>query len=95
MTNNCLFEKLIAGTKVVKMSGKTSCPIFTNAEINSLLGVTNSSNANTAVLFSNGDANATSAHFSSSYQSGTWYAVFDRQVTATQIRANYLIVKFA
>lgn len=93
--NNCLFEKLIAGTKVVKMSGKTSCPIFTNAEINSLLGVTNSSNANTAVLFSNGDANATSAHFSSSYQSGTWYAVFDRQVTATQIRANYLIVKFA
>ena len=93
--NNCLFEKLIAGTKVVKMSGKTSCPIFTNAEINSLLGVTNSSNANTAVLFSNGDANATSAHFSSSYQSGTWYAVFDRQVTATRIRANYLIVKFA
>lgn len=93
--NNCLFEKLIAGTKVVKMSGKTSCPIFTNAEINSLLGITNSSNANTAVLFSNGDANATSAHFSSSYQSGTWYAVFDRQVTATQIRANYLIVKFA
>ena len=93
--NNCLFQKLIAGTKVVKMSGKTSCPIFTNAEINSLLGVTNSSNANTTVLFSNGDANATSAHFSSSYQSGTWYAVFDRQVTATQIRANYLIVKFA
>ncbi|BDZ76988.1 hypothetical protein Lac1_11710 [Claveliimonas bilis] len=77
------------------MSGKTSCPIFTNAEINSLLGVTNSSNANTAVLFSNGDANATDAHFSSSYQSGTWYAVFDRQVTATHIRANYVIVKFA
>lgn len=93
--NNCLFQKLIAGTKVVKMSGKTSCPIFTNAEINSLLGVTNSSNANTAVLFSNGDANATDAHFSSSYQSGTWYAVFDRQVTATHIRANYVIVKFA
>lgn len=50
------FSGIVAGTRVVK-AGKagTSRQIFSNSEINSLLGVTDSSNSNTAVFVSNGD----------------------------------------
>ena len=46
------------GSKVVTASAITSIQVFTNSEINKMLGVTNSSNANTVVLFANGDAEA-------------------------------------
>lgn len=87
-------RRMTAGTKVVK-AGKagTSRQIFSNSEINSLLGVTNSSNSNTAVFVSNGDGAATSVHFEGvTYLNDAWNAVFNANVGSGLIRVNYLIV---
>ena len=87
-------HRMTAGTKVVK-AGKTgtSRQIFSNSEINSLLGVTNSSNSNTAVFVSNGDGAATSVHFEGvTYLNDAWNAVFNANVGSGLIRVNYLIV---
>lgn len=56
-------HRMTAGTKVLT-AGKTgtSRQLFSNSEINSLLGVSNSSNGNTAVMVSNGDGAATGVH---------------------------------
>mgnify|MGYP000464843328 CR=1 FL=1 len=54
----------------------TSIQVFTNSEIIKCYGVTITSNANTVVLFANGDAEAQKAHVEgSSYLKGIWYAV--------------------
>ena len=87
-------HRMSAGTRVVK-AGKTSTSrqIFSNSEINSLLGVTDSSNSNTAVFVSNGDGAATSVHFEGvTYLNDTWNAVFNANVGSGPIRVNYLIV---
>lgn len=87
-------HRMSAGTRVVK-AGKTgtSRQIFSNSEINSLLGVTDSSNSNTAVFVSNGDGAATSVHFEGvTYLNGAWNAVFNANVGSGPIRVNYLIV---
>lgn len=87
-------HRMSAGTRVVK-AGKTgtSRQIFSNSEINSLLGVTDSSNSNTAVFVSNGDGAATSVHFEGvTYLNDTWNAVFNANVGSGPIRVNYLIV---
>ena len=87
-------HRMSAGTRVVK-AGKTgtSRQIFSNSEINSLLGVTDSSNSNTAVFVSNGDGAATSVHFEGvTYLNDAWNAVFDAKVGSGPIRVNYLIV---
>lgn len=87
-------HRMSAGTRVVK-AGKTgtSRQIFSNSEINSLLGVTNSSNSNTAVFVSNGDGAATSVHFEGvTYLNDAWNAVFNANVGSGPIRVNYLIV---
>ena len=87
-------HRMTAGTRVVK-AGKTgtSRQIFSNSEINSLLGVTNSSNSNTAVFVSNGDGAATSVHFEGvTYLNDAWNAVFNANVGSGLIRVNYLIV---
>lgn len=87
-------RRMTAGTKVVKAEKTgTSRQIFSNSEINSLLGVTNSSNSNTAVFVSNGDGAATSIHFEGvTYLNDAWNAVFNANVGSGQIRVNYLIV---
>lgn len=87
-------HRMSAGTRVVK-AGKTgtSRQIFSNSEINSLLGVTDSSNSNTAVFVSNGDGAATSVHFEGvTYLNDAWNAVFNANIGSGPIRVNYLIV---
>lgn len=86
--------KMKCGSKVVTGAG-TSIQVFTNSEINKELGVTNSSNANTTVLFANGDASAQTAHVEgSSYLKGAWYAVLNRDNSASSFRINYAILYF-
>lgn len=87
-------HRMSAGTRVVK-AGKTgtSRQIFSNSEINSLLGVTDSSNSNTAVFVSNGDGAATNVHFEGvTYLNDAWNAVFNANIGSGPIRVNYLIV---
>ena len=87
-------HRMSAGTRVVK-AGKngTSRQIFSNSEINSLLGVTDSSNSNTAVFVSNGDGAATYVHFEGvTYLNDAWNAVFNANIGSGPIRVNYLIV---
>ena len=86
-------HRMTAGTKVVK-AGKTgtSRQLFSNSEINSLLGVSNSSNGNTAIAVSNGDGAATSVHVEGcTYQNGAWHAVFNTNIGSVSIRINYII----
>ena len=86
-------HRMTAGTKVLT-AGKTgtSRQLFSNSEINSLLGVSNSSNGNTAVMVSNGDGAATGVHVEGcTYQNGAWYAVFNTNIGSVPIRINYII----
>lgn len=86
-------HRMTTGTRVLT-AGKTgtSRQLFSNSEINSLLGVSNSSNGNTAVMVSNGDGAATGVHVEGcTYQNGAWYAVFNTNIGSVPIRINYII----
>ena len=86
-------HRMTAGTKVLS-AGKTgtSRQLFSNSEINSLLGVSNSSNGNTAVMVSNGDGAATGVHVEGcTYQNGAWHTVFNTNIGSVPIRINYII----
>lgn len=86
-------HRMTAGTKVLT-AGKTgtSRQLFSNSEINSLLGVSNSSNGNTAVMVSNGDGAATGVHVEGcTYQNGAWHTVFNTNIGSVPIRINYII----
>ena len=86
-------HRMTAGTKVLT-AGKTgtSRQLFSDSEINSLLGVSNSSNGNTAVMVSNGDGAATSVHVEGcTYQNRAWHAVFNTNIGSVPIRINYII----
>ena len=81
-----------AGTKIVSATGNTSTAVFTNAQLNTLLGVTDSTNANTVVLASNGDGGAQAAHAEGcTYQNNTWYVTHDRATSTGNMRINYLV----
>ena len=89
-------HRMTAGTKVLT-AGKTgtSRQLFSNSEINSLLGVSNSSNGNTAVMVSNGDGAATGVHVEGcTYQKEAWHAVFNTNIGSVPIRINYVIFYF-
>ena len=87
--------KMIAGSKVVNAKASTSVQVFTNSEINKALGVTNSSNANTVVLMTNGDALAQKVHVEgSTYLNSAWHATFNQDASAGSIRINYVIFYF-
>ncbi len=84
--------KMIAGSKVVNAKASTSVQVFTNSEINKALGVTNSSNANTVVLMTNGDGLAQKVHVEgSTYLNSAWHATFNQDASAGSIRINYII----
>jgi phage minor structural protein len=86
-------HRMTAGTKVLT-AGKTgtSRQLFSDSEINSLLGVSNSSNGNTAVMVSNGDGAATSVHVEGcTYQNRAWHAVFNTNIGSVPIRINFII----
>lgn len=86
-------HRMTAGTKVLTAGNTgTSRQLFSNSEINSLLGVSNSSNRNTAVMVSNGDGAATGVHVEGcTYQNGAWHAVFNTNIGSVPIRINYII----
>lgn len=87
--------KMIGGSKVVKAKASTSVQVFTNSEINKALGVTNSSNENTAVLMANGDGLAQRVHVEgSTYLDNAWHATFNQNASAGSIRINYVIFYF-
>ena len=86
-------QRMTAGTKVLT-AGKTgtSRQLFSNSEINSLLGVSNSSNRNTAIAVSNGDGAAAGVHVEGcTYQNGAWHVVFNTNIGSIPIRINYII----
>lgn len=87
--------KMIGGSKVVTAKAGTSVRVFTNSEINKALGVTNSSNANTVVLMTNGDGLAQKVHVEgSTYLDSAWHATFNQNASAGSIRINYVIFYF-
>lgn len=86
---------MIGGSKVVTAKASTSIQAFSNSDINAMLGVTNSSNTNTIVLFANGDSSVQSAHVEgSSYSKGIWYAKLNQNAYAGSFRINYAIFYF-
>ena len=86
---------MIGGSNVINAKASTSVQVFTNSEINAMLGVTNSSNTNTIVLFANGDSSVQSAHVEgSSYSKGIWHAVLNQNAYAGSFRINYAIFYF-
>lgn len=87
--------KMKCGSKVVTAKVGTSVQVFTDSDINKELGVTNSSNTNTIVLFANGDSSVQSAHVEgSSYSKGIWRAVLNQNAYAGSFRMNYAIFYF-
>ncbi len=87
--------KMKCGSKVVTAKVATSIQVFSNSDINAMLGVTNSSNTNTIVLFANGDSSVQSAHVEgSSHSKGIWYAVLNQNAYAGSFRINYAIFYF-
>lgn len=86
-------KRMYGGSKVLT-AGKTgtSRQLFSSSEINSLLGVRNSSNGNTAVMVSNGDGDASGVHVEGcTYQNGAWHVVFNTNIGSVPIRINYII----
>ena len=85
--------KMYAGTIVkTAKANTTATAIFTDGDVAKLLGVEKSSNNNTTVLFSNGDGAPQTVHVEgSTWQSQTWYAVYNKGVNAGSIRLNYAI----
>ena len=87
--------KMIGGSKVVNAKASTSVQVLSNSEINNALGVTNSSNANTVVLMTNGDGLAQKVHVEgSTYLDGAWHATFNQNASSGSIRINYVIFYF-
>ena len=87
--------KMIGGSKVVTAKASTSVQVLSNSEINNALGVTNSSNANTVVLMTNGDGLAQKVHVEgSTYLDGAWHATFNQNASSGSIRINYAIFYF-
>ena len=96
-TVNRNINRMTAGTKVVQISSNdgTSVAVLTNAELNGLLDVDDSSNSNTTVSFSNGDGSAQTVHVQgATYLGGVWYATLASGAKAGVIRINYMAMYF-
>ena len=85
--------RMRGGTQVVTFSNNgTGSKLFTDSQVNSWFGVTNSNATNTAVFASNGDGTACSAHVDGATHRGSeWYAVLGSSFTGSA-RINYMIV---
>ncbi len=96
---NVLTQKMNArcitkcGTIVVKIpTNSNSVKVFSDTDINNLLGITGASNANTTVSFANGDGQMTLHLDGATYLNGSWYATFNGLTTEeTMCRVNYII----
>ena len=92
--------RIRAGSKVVTVTGAQATVVFTQAQVNEILGTTGCTGSNTVVYVSNGDYGAQSHYISACIYNGsnkTWcmYSVMNGAFTAGNFRATYLIVKFA
>lgn len=73
-----------------------SIAVFTDDDVNKMFGTSGSTNANTTVVFSDADSNATqSIHLDgTSYLSNKWYATYSKGFSgSTTVRINYIIVR--
>lgn len=91
--------RFYAFSQTAKTSGanSTSVALFNDSQVNSLLGVSDSNAANTAVFISNGDGKASGVHFTgATHQSPTWYATFQTGIatSGSTVRVNGMIVYF-
>lgn len=77
-------------------NNSNSVKIFSNSDINTLLGINDSSYANTSVSFVNGDGNAINLHLDgATYLNDGWYATFNGTISkSTDCRVNYIIMYF-
>lgn len=90
-------QMFFAGSRVCNISLKdnTSVSVISNSDINKVLGISDASNANVAVSFSNGDGGAQKVHVQgATYENGTWYATLASGAKAGSIRINYIIAYF-
>ena len=88
-----------AGTIIKTVAGgNNSASVFTNAEINKMFGVSDATNLNTVVIFTEGDAAARTSggHMdSTAYLNETWYATYAELFSGTaKVRINYTIIYF-
>lgn len=87
-------QKIAAGSKVLDFANSASCQIFTDGEMDDETGVEGCSNANTALLVSNGDWSAQStATYNAFYANNAWH-VHIGQLKTGQVRVNYLLIRF-
>ena len=92
------YIKIAAGTKVFTPSVAKYVQVFTNAQLNTLLGATNCSASNTVVYAMNGDFNAMGKYFSGCVNQGNnWFIQTNdsTNVNASPTRINYIVIKFA
>lgn len=84
-------SKMYAGTMTLS-AGNNSARFLYSSEINTALGITNSTNLNTAVFVANGDGKLMDAHMEgATYLDGAWWALFDKFVSGT-VRLNYFVI---
>lgn len=83
-----------AQTSVLYINNGDSVALVNTSSLNTIFGVSNCSNANTAVFISNGDANACVAHVEGcNFLNNTWFACISYNTTCN-IRVNWLAVYF-
>ena len=90
-------QMFFAGSRVcnISLTDNTSVSVISNSDINKVLGISDASNANVAVSFSNGDGGAQKVHVQgATYENGTWYATLASGAKAGPIRINYIITYF-
>lgn len=90
-------QMFFAGSRVCNISpnDNTSVSVISNSDINKVLGISDASNANVAVSFSNGDGGIQKVHVQgATYENGTWYATLASGAKAGSIRINYIITYF-
>ena len=88
-----------AGTIIKTVAGgNNSASVFTNTEINKMFGVSDATNLNTVVIFTEGDAAARTSggHMDgTAYLNGAWYATYAELFSGTaKVRINYTIIYF-
>lgn len=90
-------QMFFAGSRVcnISLEDNTSVSVISNSDINKVLGISDASNANVAVSFSNGDGGTQKVHVQgATYENGTWYATLASGAKAGPIRINYIITYF-
>lgn len=94
--NHCHNVKnMVAGQTILNVSATTTSQvIFTKAQLNSMLGVSNASEVNTVIFVCNNDGSVTTHFDSATYLDGKWYVVANKPWGYTQIRLGYLVIYF-